>query len=133
MVNLDAMPNNDSATFALMKAAVFLLLFAFALNARADGGVPLWTNRYNYGCDCYGGSWTPLMAVDPEGNVVITGLSIIQNDLDYATIKYSSAGIPMWTNRFSGPTRNDLPVAFVNRDSFGIIVALARAAVPIGP
>src|SRR5207249_4336255 len=26
---------------------------------------------------------------------------------DFATIKYSSAGVPLWTNRYSGPGRFD--------------------------
>ena len=26
---------------------------------------------------------------------------------DYATIKYSSAGVPLWTNRYNGPANSD--------------------------
>jgi hypothetical protein len=38
------------------------------------------------------------MAVDGSGNVFVTGSS---ND-DYATIAYSGAGVPLWTNRYNG-------------------------------
>jgi hypothetical protein len=38
------------------------------------------------------------MAVDNNGNVLVTG----QSYLDYATVKYSNAGVPLWTNRNTG-------------------------------
>ena len=42
-----------------------------------------------------------IMAVDASGNVVVTGYS--GDGPDYVTIKYSSAGVPLWTNRYNGP------------------------------
>jgi hypothetical protein len=47
--------------------------------------------------------------VDGSGNVFVTGKSSLSSNRDpfsssdYATIKYSSAGVPLWTNRYSGP------------------------------
>ena len=44
------------------------------------------------------------MAVDGSNNVVVTGYSSGSgSDYDYATIKYSAAGVPLWTNRYNGP------------------------------
>ena len=43
------------------------------------------------------------MAVDGSNNVLVTGYSCWQLQAtyyDYATIKYSSAGVPLWTNRY---------------------------------
>jgi hypothetical protein len=80
------------------------LLCASAPQTFAQGGIPLWTNRYdgpgNY-LDEAGA-----VAIDSSGNVFVTGYSHGSSnfgDLDYATIKYSSAGVPLWTNRYDGP------------------------------
>ena len=44
------------------------------------------------------------MAVDGSNNVIVTGYSFGSASYDdYATIKYSSAGVPLWTNRYNGP------------------------------
>ena len=43
--------------------------------------------------------------MDKNGSVFVTGFSGIgtKTDLDYATIAYSNAGVPLWTNRYNGP------------------------------
>ena len=44
------------------------------------------------------------MAVDASGSVYVTGYSAGSgSSWDYATIMYSSAGVPLWTNRYNGP------------------------------
>jgi hypothetical protein len=47
------------------------------------------------------------MAVDGHGNVYVTGTSFGNNQLDYATLGYTSAGLPLWTNRFNGSSAGD--------------------------
>ena len=68
-------------------------------------GALLWTRRYNgpgNSTDRY-----THVAVDASGNVFVTGESANTNafpyNYDYATLKYSSAGVPLWTNRYNGP------------------------------
>jgi hypothetical protein len=74
----------------------------YVTTAYSNTGVPLWTNRY----DGPGNSSEDnalAIAVDSAGNVVVTGMSTISGKRDYATIKYSNAGVPIWTNRYDGP------------------------------
>jgi hypothetical protein len=73
----------------------------YATTKYSNTGVPLWTNRYNGPAN--GEDWPRALSTDRDGNVFVTGFS--QGDGssdDYATIKYSSAGVSLWTNRYNG-------------------------------
>ncbi len=71
----------------------------------SSAGVPLWTNRYNGpGNDI---DVATALAVDASNNVIVTGYSFNGTNNEYATIQYSSAGVPLWTNRYHGPGTND--------------------------
>ncbi len=88
----------------------------FVTIAYSGAGVPLWTNRYN-------GSGNKAdvanaIAVDNIGNVIVTGFSWGTSD-DFATIKYSGAGVPLWTNRFNGPGGNSDVAKAVGVDTNG--------------
>ncbi len=68
----------------------------------SGAGLPLWTNRYHGPGNGY--DWASSLAVDGNGNVFVTGQSAgVGSGDDYATIKYSAAGVPLWTNRYNGP------------------------------
>ena len=71
----------------------------------SSAGVPLWTNRYNGPGNT--NDFGTALAVDSGGNVIVTGRSSNGSDYDYATIKYSNAGVPLWTNRYNGPDNGD--------------------------
>jgi hypothetical protein len=68
---------------------------------RLDHGrleVPLWTNRYHG--PGLGDDSAFAVFVDSTGNVFVTGISRITSySYQAATIKYSAAGAPLWTNR----------------------------------
>lgn len=72
----------------------------------SNAGIPLWTNRYNGpGNDIDG---IKALALDTNGNVLVTGFSQGNgSQLDFATIKYSNSGLPLWTNRYNGPGNGD--------------------------
>ena len=70
--------------------------------AYSGAGLPLWTNRYNGPGN--GNDQASAVAVDGSGNVFVTGSSVGSGgNWDYATIVYSGAGVPLWTNRSNGP------------------------------
>jgi len=84
--------------------------------------------------------------VDRSGDVVVTGTSgtsLDSNGPDYATIKYSSTGVPLWTNRYVGPSTtfdyaNAVAVdssgnVFVTGSSYidSVTVAYSGAGIPL--
>ncbi len=109
---------------------LFLCAAALAVGILGDikihaqsGGVPLWTNRY-HGPE-NGQEIAVGVAVDSIGNVVVTGTSVWSRWHDYATIKYSNAGVPLWTNRYDGPdgpTGSDYASAVAVDGSDNVIV-----------
>ncbi len=76
--------------------------YDYATIKYSSAGVPLWTNRYNGPGNS--DDYAQAVTVDGNGDIIVTGYSTgSESDLDYATIKYSSAGVPLWTNRYNGP------------------------------
>jgi len=74
----------------------------YATIAYSGTGAPLWTNRYNGPSN--NSEFVQAVAVDGSGNVFVTGYSYGgSSSWDYATIAYSGAGMPLWTNRYNGP------------------------------
>lgn len=74
-----------------------------------SSGVEQWVQHYN-GLGNYH-DWAKALALDSDGNVYVIGESARSSDFpynyDYATVKYSAAGIEQWTTRYNGPGNND--------------------------
>jgi hypothetical protein len=107
--------------FALIAASLLLLC---PPSAHAQGGVPLWTNRFEAGPS--GGSYG--IVVDNAGNVFVTGYSNDRGNEDYVTIKYSNAGLPLWTNWYSGPGNSGRAAAIAVDGSGNVFVTGESAA-----
>jgi hypothetical protein len=76
----------------------------FATIKYSNGGVALWTNRYNRLYD----DAVNAIATDRSGNVFVTGYTTDDTlRFDRLTIGYSGAGVPLWTNRYNGPGNDD--------------------------
>ncbi len=91
--------------------------FDYVTIAYSAAGAPLWTNRYTGSETSSDGA--SALAVDRNGNVFVTGSSASPFDYDYATIAYSGAGLPLWTNRYNGPGNGDDTAFAVAVDSSG--------------
>jgi len=94
--------------------------------AYTSSGAPLWTNIY-IGPGATNEQATAL-AVDNSGNVFVTGYSpatsIAPSYYDIVTIKYSNAGVPLWTNRYNGPADGrDHPNAIAVDDLGDVLIA----------
>jgi len=106
----------------IIAALVLAGLAVLTPSAHAQGGAPIWTNTYN-GPGNYDDK-PKAIAVDGSGNVFVTGVSTGTNGYyDYATIAYSSLGVPLWTNRYDGlGGRDDYPKAIGVDDKGNIFV-----------
>ncbi len=67
-----------------------------------SNGDTLWVRRYNGPGN--GDDWAYALAIDGAGNVYVTGESRGSGTSDdYVTIKYNSAGVPQWAQKYNGP------------------------------
>src|SRR5512140_987563 len=106
-----------------LSLVMFLLLPALAL---AETGVQAWVQRYNGA----GNGWDQAnaVAVDGSNNVIVTGSSIGSGGpADYLTIKYSGAGIPLWTNRYHGPSSSGDSVTAVAVDGSNDVIVTGNS------
>ncbi len=72
----------------------------------SSAGALLWSSLYNG--EGNGEDHAFAVAVDGKNAVLVTGYSIGSGTHeDYLTIKYSSTGIPLWTNRYNGPPNSN--------------------------
>jgi hypothetical protein len=90
----------------------------------SSSGEALWTNCWSWlpGCHATAGG----LAVDHHGNVIVnaaspgTNTSTIQ--MVYATIKYSAAGVPLWTNCYNGMGSTSTTLAPAVTDHCGNVI-----------
>jgi hypothetical protein len=107
--------------------------YFFATIAYSGAGVPLWTNNFNR-------PGAPddraiAIAVNNSGNVFVTGRSSrvynssLESDFKYATVAYSSVGMPLWTNVYSNG--GDVPAAIAT-DTIGNVFVTGSSSGPSG-
>lgn len=92
--------------------------FDYLVIKYSNAGAPLWTNWFDGPVN--GFDQALVAAVDGSGNVFVSGHSSgLATVSDFATIAYSAAGIPLWTNRFNGPANSNDEVSGMAVDSIG--------------
>ncbi len=101
--------------------------YDYATIAYSGAGIPMWTNRYNGPANTH--DYAQALAVDGSDNVFVTGYSYDTNGYpDYATIAYSGAGMPLWTNRYNGPGNGNDNAHAVAADSNGNVFVTGESA-----
>jgi uncharacterized delta-60 repeat protein len=101
--------------------------YDYATVAYSSAGAPLWTNYYNGSGSFHDTAYA--VAVDASGNVFVTGGSWGgSSDYDYATVGYSSAGVPLWTNRYNGPGNSSDYAVAVATDTNGNVIVTGYSA-----
>jgi hypothetical protein len=101
------MKNRVSNLFGSALTAALPFLSQTAVRAQM-GGVPLWTNFYTSGPGMAAAGMD--LAVDRKGDIFVTGFAGFELQ-DFATVKYSGAGVPLWTNRFHASATDDRAMA----------------------
>src|SRR5215510_4225138 len=126
---------NENRTSAIQRRALTARLIlasllhagltAFAGQAQAQGGVPLWTNRYNAVENNH--DYARAIAVDRRGNAFVTGSSADRGSYSYTTIKYSGAGVPLWTNLYNGTSNTADYATSIAVDRSGNVFVTGRS------
>jgi len=97
----------------------FLLLISLPCIALAQV-TEEWVARYDGAGDGWSGDVASAIAVDNSGNVFVTGRSDGSGtEVDYATIKYNSAGVEQWVTRYNGPVNGDDKASAIAVDKSG--------------
>ena len=100
-----------------------ILLFVGATGPLSCNGVKaqaIWTNLYNG--EANGREIARAIAVGLNGNVYVAGSSDGSGASgDYAIVAYTSAGLPIWTNRYAGPPSTS--------GSLGVVAVVATSNV----
>jgi uncharacterized delta-60 repeat protein len=93
-----------------------------------SAGVLQWATRY-VGLQCCEDVATSL-AIDGTGNVYVTGWSSgIGTGLDYATIKYNSAGVQQWVSRYNGQGNGQDKARSITIDGLGNVYVTGESMV----
>jgi hypothetical protein len=99
----------------------------YATVAYSSAGAQLWVNRYNGAGN--NNDIAKAVAVDGSGNVYVTGYSYGSRGLpDYATVAYTSAGVPLWTNVFGGGVNTSYYPAAMSADGSGHVYVTGYSA-----
>jgi hypothetical protein len=96
----------------------------------SNSGTALWTNIIT--AAEYAGGGVPVITTDPVGNVFLVGGTPGATTADFTTIKYSTTGVPLWTNRFVDSNAGNYSFFGAATDNAGNLFWSIASASPSG-
>ncbi len=102
----------------------------YAVVKYSNSGTALWTNVVT--AVSYAGGGVPRITVDPVGNVFLVGGTPGATTADFTTVKYSSTGVPLWTNRFVDPNSGTEEFDGAGTDNAGNLYCVIASGSPNG-
>ena len=84
-----------------------------------------WESRYNG--PGYSGDYAISITLDDSGNVYVTGNQNNGQDIDYATLKYNSAGVEKWVARYNGPANSSDYAVSITADNSGNVFVTGQS------
>lgn len=96
----------------------------------SSAGNQLWEIRYD-GPNNNSISSPCAIAVDPSGNIIVTGNSDSAGMYNYATLKYNSSGIQQWVQLYSGVGNYDAEATALATDAIGNIYVTGFSYSPV--
>src|SRR4051794_179115 len=102
------------------KTLYFAACLLAAALSHAETPVPAWTQTYS---SAAGHAFPTALIADTNNDIIVAGPENgAGSTYNYVTVKYSSAGLPLWTNRYDGTgQQSDTPHA-VSVDSSNNVV-----------
>lgn len=102
----------------------------YAVVKYSNAGAALWTNVVT--AVNYAGGGVPQITVDPLGSVFLVGGTPGATTADFTMFKYSSAGVPLWTNRFVDPNAGAQEFYGARTDNAGNLYCEIESGSPSG-
>src|SRR5207249_1504956 len=97
---------------------VSFLLVPTGWTRAAESAVQAWVQRYSHATDA--DDQARKVVIDNAGNVIVAGYTDERiTGRDMLVLKYSGAGVPLWTNRYNGPANSDDQAQAVAVDGSG--------------
>jgi hypothetical protein len=96
----------------------------------SNSGILLWAT--NVAGAAYVGGGVPQITTDLSGNVFLVGGTPGSSSVDYTTVEFSSAGVPLWTNRFADLNGGTQALFGAATDNAGNLYWTIESASPFG-
>lgn len=96
----------------------------------SNSGTQLWAA--DVAAAPYVGGGVPQITTDVSGNIFLVGGTPGSSSVDYTTIEFNSAGVPLWTNRFVDPNGGSQALFGAGTDNAGNVYWSIESASPNG-